>query len=46
LIWSAMATRPAHYGVASDVPPMSYQPVLHGAEPQLSPPLPSGGSDR
>src|SRR4051812_26788021 len=41
-----MATRPAHCGHDSDVPPMSYQPVLQGASPQRSPLLPSGGSVR
>ncbi len=37
LIWSAMAASPAHCGQESDVPPMPYQPVLQGAEPQISP---------
>src|SRR5215467_9441901 len=46
LIWSAIATRPANCGHDSDVPPMSYQPVLHGVGPQNRPPLPSGGSVR
>src|SRR6266851_9642354 len=41
LIWSAIATSPAHCGHESDVPPMSYQPV----RPTLLP-LPSGGSAR
>src|SRR5437763_11363422 len=41
LIWSAIATRPAHCGQLSDVPPMSYQPVWLML---LS--VPSGGSDR
>src|SRR5256885_12019801 len=27
LIWSAIATSPAHCGQLSEVPPMSYQPV-------------------
>src|SRR6266542_1386125 len=40
-----MPIRPAHSGVAREVPPMSYQPVLHGAEPQIRPLLPSGGSE-
>src|SRR2546423_14392792 len=44
LIWLASATRPAHCGQLSEVPPMSYQPVLQGAPPgQIRPPLPSGG---
>src|SRR4051795_8245415 len=37
---------PAHCGHESDVPPMSYQPVLHGASPQMRPLWPSGGSVR
>ena len=36
-----MATSPAHCGDESDVPPMSYQPVLFTLLP-----LPSGGSER
>src|SRR2546428_392343 len=40
LSWSAIATKPAHCGQESEVPPMSYQPV----GPTLVP-LPSGGSD-
>src|SRR2546421_12091409 len=36
-----MATSPAHCGHDSDVPPMSYQPVLFTLLP-----LPSGGSER
>src|SRR5213078_1393510 len=45
LIWFASATRPAHCGQLSEVPPMSYQPVLQGAPPgQIRPLLPSGGS--
>src|SRR5262245_26949658 len=44
LIWSAIATRPAHCGHDSDVPPMSYQPVLHGADPQIRPLCPARGS--
>ena len=43
LIWSAIAIRPAHCGQLSDVPPMSNQPVLQGAESQISPLWPSGG---
>src|SRR5690242_21850140 len=46
LIWSAIATRPAHWGQLNDVPPMSYQPVLHGADPQIRPLCPSGGNVR
>src|SRR4051794_36912909 len=48
LICAAIATRPAHSGVAREVPPMSYQPVEHGFRSggQRRPPLPSGGSDR
>jgi hypothetical protein len=37
---------PAYCGEDSDVPPMSYQPVLHGAVPQISPLFPSGGRVR
>src|SRR2546430_13682214 len=36
-----MATSPAHCGQESDVPPMSYQPVLRTLLPR-----PSGGSER
>jgi hypothetical protein len=46
LTWSASATIPAHWGQESEVPPMSYQPVLHGPLlPQISPLPPSGGSE-
>src|SRR5436190_21753297 len=41
LIWSAIATSPAHCGQLSEVPPMSYQPVW-----LMLLFVPSGGSDR
>jgi hypothetical protein len=42
LIWSAIATRPAHCGAESDVPPIEYQPVDAAS---MFESVPSGGSD-
>ena len=39
LSWSAIAISPAHCGAEAEVPPTSYQPVLHGALPHCRPPF-------
>jgi len=38
-----MATTAAHCAHASEIPPICYQPVLHGAAPQITALNPSGG---